>query len=40
MCGEHGHLPKVCKKGKVPKQVNYLNLIHLGDPNHTLVLDQ
>jgi hypothetical protein len=22
MCGEHGHLPKVCKKGKVPKQVN------------------
>jgi hypothetical protein len=22
MCGEHGHLPKVCKKGKVPKQAN------------------
>jgi hypothetical protein len=22
MCGEHGHLPKVCKKGKVPNQVN------------------
>jgi hypothetical protein len=22
MCGEHGHLSKVCKKGKVPKQVN------------------
>jgi hypothetical protein len=22
MCGEHGHLPKVCKKGKVSKQVN------------------
>jgi hypothetical protein len=22
MCGEHGHLPKVCKKGKVTKQAN------------------
>jgi hypothetical protein len=22
MCGGHGHLPKVCKKGKVPKQLN------------------
>jgi hypothetical protein len=39
MCGEHGHLPKVCKKGKVPKQVNLSQSYSLRRPNHTLVLD-
>jgi hypothetical protein len=32
MCGEHGHLPKVCKKGKVPKQVNLSQYYSLRRP--------
>ena len=32
MCGEHGHLPKVCKKGKVPKQVNLSQSYSLRRP--------
>jgi hypothetical protein len=32
MCGEHGHLPKVCKKGKVPKQVNLSQSYLLRSP--------
>jgi hypothetical protein len=32
MCGEHGHLPKVCKKGKVPKQVNLTQFYSLRRP--------
>jgi hypothetical protein len=32
MCGEHGHLRKVCKKGKVPKQVNLSQSYSLRRP--------
>jgi hypothetical protein len=32
MCGEHGHLLKVCKKGKVPKQVNLSKSYSLRRP--------
>jgi hypothetical protein len=32
MWGEHGHLPKVCKKGKVPKQVNLSQFYSLRRP--------
>jgi hypothetical protein len=32
MCGEHGHLPKVCKKGKVSKQVNLSQCYSLMRP--------
>jgi hypothetical protein len=32
MCDEHGHLPKVCKKGKVPKQVNLSKSYSLRRP--------
>jgi hypothetical protein len=32
MCGEHGHLPKVCKKGKVPKKVNLSQSYSLRRP--------
>jgi len=32
MFGEHGHLPKVCKKGKVPKQVNLSQSYSLRRP--------
>jgi hypothetical protein len=32
MWGEHGHLPKVCKKGKVPKQVNLYQYYSLRRP--------
>jgi hypothetical protein len=32
MCGEHGHLSKVCKKGKVPKQVNLSQSYSLKRP--------
>jgi hypothetical protein len=32
MCGEHGHLPKVCKKRKVPKQVNLSQSYSLRRP--------
>jgi hypothetical protein len=32
MCGEHGHLPKVCKKGKVPKQANLSQFYSLRRP--------
>jgi hypothetical protein len=32
MCGEHGHLPKVCTKGKVPKQVNLSQSYSLRRP--------
>jgi hypothetical protein len=32
MCGEHGHLSKVCKKGKVPKQVNLSQSYSLRRP--------
>jgi hypothetical protein len=32
VCGEHGHLPKVCKKGKVPKQVNLSQSYSLRRP--------
>jgi hypothetical protein len=32
MCGEHGHLPKVCKKGKVPKRVNLSQSYSLRRP--------
>ena len=32
MCGEHGHLPKVCKKGRVPKQVNLSQSYSLRRP--------
>jgi hypothetical protein len=32
MCGEHGHLHKVCKKGKAPKQVNLSQFYLLRRP--------
>jgi hypothetical protein len=32
MCGEHRHLPKVYKKGKVPKQVNLSKSYSLRRP--------
>jgi hypothetical protein len=32
MCGEHGHLPNVCKKGKVPKKVNLSQYYSLRRP--------
>jgi hypothetical protein len=32
MCGEQGHLCKVCKKGKVPKQVNLSQSYSLRRP--------
>jgi hypothetical protein len=32
MCGEHGHVPKVCKKDKVPKQVNLSQSYSLRRP--------
>jgi hypothetical protein len=32
MCGEHGHLPNVCKKGKVPKEVNLSQCYSLRRP--------
>jgi hypothetical protein len=32
MCGEHSHLPKVCRKGKVPKQVNLSQSYSLRRP--------
>jgi hypothetical protein len=32
MCGEHGHPPKVCNKGKVPKQVNLSQSYSLRRP--------
>jgi hypothetical protein len=32
MCGEHGHPPEVCNKGKVPKQVNLSQSYSLRRP--------
>jgi hypothetical protein len=32
MCGEHGHPSEVCKKGKVPKQVNLSQSYSLRRP--------
>jgi hypothetical protein len=32
MCGEHGHLPKVCKKGKVHKKVNLSQFYSIRRP--------
>jgi hypothetical protein len=32
MSGEHGHLPKLCKKGKVPKKANLSQIYSLRRP--------